>query len=327
MSTVKSATNRSFGANPKLYPRPQYPTIFYVIKSMMRDIVWQAGIQGAVIAMLIYPLYQKSRDLAKSYELSDAMYFSIITSLSHTFMYCFVNAFFMSYDYFGLYQKYKLTRKPFMKPKAKLLRKMFTEALISQLITGPPLAYFLYPLFVKFGMYNFDAPLPSFKECAITFMIGHVFNDFGFYLTHRLMHSKPLYKTFHKQHHEFTGTIGFAAEYAGPVEVVVSNQIPTLGGVLFFGCHPLCVWIWLCLRLQQTYEAHSGYCFEGHWTDYVGLSHPESAAFHDHHHTSNQGNFGSLYTDYIFGTMDHWMSLGGQEGYVNKKMKNTKKSE
>merc|ERR1711918_8064 len=98
----------------------------------------------------------------------------------------------------------------------------------------------------------------------------------------RIFHSKALYKRFHKQHHEFSGTVGFAAEYADPVEVVVSNQIPTVGGVLFFGCHPLCVWLWIALRLQQTYEAHSGYYFTGP-LDWFGLSHAESAAHHDHH--------------------------------------------
>ena len=34
----------------------------------------------------------------------------------------------------------------------------------------------------------------------------------GFYWTHRILHHPSLYKTFHKPHHTFTGTIGFAAE-------------------------------------------------------------------------------------------------------------------
>lgn len=41
-----------------------------------------------------------------------------------------------------------------------------------------------------------------------------------FYLTHRSLHHKSLYARFHKQHHEYTGTIGFAAEYAHPFETV-----------------------------------------------------------------------------------------------------------
>jgi len=206
-----------------------------------------------------------------------------------------------------------------MTPSPKLMHKMATEALIGQLITSPLISYFLYPAFMWFGMYSLDAPLPDMQELLLTFISGHMFNDIGFYWTHRLFHCKALYKTFHKQHHEFTGTIGFAAEYANPVEVIVSNQIPTVGGILFFGAHPICLWIWIGLRLQQTYEAHSGYCFDGHILDKLWLSHSDSAAHHDHHHTSNQGNFGGLYTDWLFGTMDHYQKIGGKDGYIKLK--------
>lgn len=136
-------------------------------------------------------------------------------------------------------------------------------------------------------MYDFEAPLPPVPALIKTFIVGHIFNDVLFYLTHRLAHCKSLYIPVHKQHHEFTGTIGFAAEYANPLEVIISNQIPTIGGVLFFGCHPICIWIWISLRLQQTYEAHSGYCFEGHWLETLLITHADSAAHHDHHHTVN----------------------------------------
>ena len=50
---------------------------------------------------------------------------------------------------------------------------------------------------------------------------------------------------------------------------------------------------WQAARLQQTYEAHSGYCFEGTVWDYLGLSHASDAAHHDYHHSVNRGNFGS----------------------------------
>jgi sterol desaturase/sphingolipid hydroxylase (fatty acid hydroxylase superfamily) len=211
-----------------------------------------------------------------------------------------------------------------MIPKPELMSKMFKEAFIGQFISGPVIIYFLFDVFKFFGMWELNASLPNFLDLMKTFMIAHMFNDFGFYWTHRLMHSKSIYKYWHKQHHEFTGTIGFAAEYAHPLEVIISNQIPTIGGVLLFGCHPICVVIWIGMRLRQTYEAHSGYCFVGTFVnDYLWLITAESAAFHDHHHTSNQGNFGCNYTDYLFGTMDHWVSVGGEEGYINLKMKNS----
>lgn len=108
-----------------------------------------------------------------------------------------------------------------MVAKPRLVRKMLFEAFISQIVTGPILAYFLYPVFQWFGMPAFSSALPSFPHIVKQLMIGHVFNDVLFYITHRTFHCKALYATFHKQHHEFAGTIGAAAEYANPVETVV----------------------------------------------------------------------------------------------------------
>jgi len=154
-------------------------------------------------------------------------------------------------------------------------------------------------------------------------MAAFFFNDIGFYLTHRALHAHPfIYKHIHKQHHEYSGSIGLAAEYANPVESLISNIIPSLGGVILFGCHhPICVAIWLALRLQQTYFAHSGYCFRGTIIDFIGLGHSVGAAFHDHHHATNQGNYGSFFTDWCGNSMDAWLASGGLEGYLAKKKK------
>jgi sterol desaturase/sphingolipid hydroxylase (fatty acid hydroxylase superfamily) len=41
-----------------------------------------------------------------------------------------------------------------------------------------------------------------------------LFLEFGFYWAHRFLHHPLLYARLHKQHHEYKGPIGFAAEYA-----------------------------------------------------------------------------------------------------------------
>jgi methylsterol monooxygenase len=283
------------------------------------EIVWQAGIIGGAIALALEPAYQASRVFAKDHGIDDRVYFAIAISLVHTVMYVTNNFFWQFLDSYGYLQQYKLERKPYMIAKPTLVRKMAIEATIGQLITGPITAYFLYPVFLWFGMPTLDTPLPPFLTIVKQLCLGHLFNDVGFYFTHRLFHTKQLYKMFHKQHHEFAGTIGFAAEYANPVETIVSNQIPTVGGMLFFGAHPMLLLLWIALRLQQTYEAHSGYCFDGTWLDKLGISHGESAAHHDHHHTVNAGNFGGMYTDWLFGTMDNFVSMGGKRGYIDMK--------
>jgi methylsterol monooxygenase len=192
-------------------------------------------------------------------------------------------------------------------------------ASISQLIVNPVLTYYLYPVFQYFGFLALDAPLPSYTELFLTYSGGFVFNDIMFYLAHRTLHSKALY-FLHKQHHQYAGSMGIAAEYAGPLESVFANIIPSIGGVVVFGCHhPICIIIWLSMRLKQTYFAHSGYCFQNTILDTLGLSHADSAIFHDHHHTTNRGNFGSPFTDYIGGTMDSFVAAGGYDGYLSKK--------
>ena len=70
--------------------------------------------------------------------------------------------------------------------------------------------------------------------------------------------------------------MGIAAEHANPIESIVANVIPTAGGVLFFGCHnALCVIVWTLVRVQQTCFAHSGYVFNNHILDTLGIAHSE----------------------------------------------------
>ena len=82
------------------------------------------------------------------------------------------------------------------------------------------------------------------------------------------------------------------------------------------GAHPLAFLVWFAWRLEQTYEAHSGYSFYGTWLHKIGLTNADSAAFHDFHHTENKGSFGCEFTDHMFGTMDRWLQIGRAEGYV-----------
>ena len=72
-------------------------------------------------------------------------------------------------------------------------------------------------------------------------------NDAGFYWTHRMLHHPSLYARFHKQHHEYKGTIGFAAEYATPFEAFFSNHLPMIVPVCATAMHPL---VWLVFRLK-----------------------------------------------------------------------------
>jgi methylsterol monooxygenase len=159
----------------------------------------------------------------------------------------------------------------------------------SQLTLQPLMFYIVvWPLFLHFGSPDsLTAPIPSVLSLVLQFFVCLVFNEFFFYWTHRAMHaSQWFYVHVHKQvplccsirtssssfdsqmdcrhsgtreceqHHQYNGPMGFASEYAHPVEQVISNQIPTIGGALFFGFHPLVWFVWLAWRLFITYAVH-----------------------------------------------------------------------
>ena len=50
-----------------------------------------------------------------------------------------------------------------------------------------------------------------------------MFLEPAFYFAHRALHHPALYARFHKQHHEYKGSVGFAAEYATLVEQVCAR--------------------------------------------------------------------------------------------------------
>jgi sterol desaturase/sphingolipid hydroxylase (fatty acid hydroxylase superfamily) len=157
---------------------------------------------------------------------------------------------------------------------------------------NPILAYLIFPLFEYFhGKMSLFDELPSNQSIMLSFCIAHVFNDFFFYWTHRMLHM--FFYSIHKQHHSHHGPISICAEYAHPFEALLSNVFPTLGGIVFFKTHPLIGIVWLTLRVRQTLETHSGYCFNNPFTEFIGLTHASGAAHHDFHHSVNQpGNFG-----------------------------------
>lgn len=327
MSGLEEKRSVGSGAFPRVYPRPSYPSAWYMITRECRDIGVQSIVVGVSMSLLLFPYYSVFQnwltvcvsDLGTTLNV-EAVVFSIVASLTHIVCYAAINGMFGYFDMNNIFQEYKLPRKPYMVPTKAMIMKCLSEAALGQLVINPIASYYAYKYARDKGiMLAMSAPLPPVHELAIIYFCGHIFNDIGFYLAHRMFHSTLLYATFHKQHHTFAGTIGIAAEYANPVEQIVANLTPTLGGVILYSGHPFCLCLWLALRLKQTYEAHSGYCFRGTLYDRLGFSHCEQAIHHDYHHTVNTGNFGTEWMDWLFGTQDGFVAGGMFEGYLAKK--------
>jgi len=126
--------------------------------------------------------------------------------------------------------------------------------------------------------------LPTFQWVLFELTVFILIDELGFYYSHRLLHSRLLYRRVHKWHHEWTSPIAIAAIYAHPLEYMLSNIGPLLLGVLVMGSHMATTWLWFCLAIFNTINSHSGY----------HLPFFPSPEAHDFHHQTFTQCFGML---------------------------------
>ena len=135
--------------------------------------------------------------------------------------------------------------------------------------------------------------IPTIKRILLELPMFIIVEEFGFYYSHILLHSKLLYKSLHKIHHEWTAPVGLAALYAHPLEHILSNLLPIALGPLLLGSHLLTAWLWYVVALVGTVNAHSGY----------HLPLLPSPEFHDFHHLKFNQCYGVIgLLDYLHAT-------------------------
>jgi sterol desaturase/sphingolipid hydroxylase (fatty acid hydroxylase superfamily) len=217
--------------------------------------------------------------------------FVIATNLWGTLVYWTVGLSFSVLDFgnFEWTRRYKMqpgTNQPVEKNK---FIKCVLQVLFNQFVVGPVLAAIMMPALRWRGI-NFSQENIPGVATFLRHLVGYaVFEELGFYYSHRLFHEvKPLYKAFHKQHHEWVASIAIAARYAHPVEDVLANVGPVMLGPLVMGSPLVFWWIWLTVALTSTVISHSGYHFP----------YFPSGEYHDYHHLRFETNYGA------FGVLD-----------------------
>lgn len=328
MSEDKESVDRVVKGGATMFPveapRPPPLKTSTVVLNTMKCILRRATI-CSLITKLLYPSYRKwfAAHLARGG--TEATAFSSQINAIHTSIYLGMFAFFEFCDRTGFLNEYHLARTPSQIPTVQMKFRTLAEFAFNTLV-NLYMARFIYPVFQYFGVPSGNSDLPPMWRLICNFAMGDVFNNFTFAILHRLFHHGPFYRMFHKKHHQYVGTISIASENSHPVENVSANLFSTLGGIVFSGAHPLAISVYIMDRLEKTYETHSGYCFYGTKLHSIGLTNSEGCAYHDHHHVLNRGNFGEEFMDHFMGTHDHWIKIGGVEGYVQMSREQKKKN-
>jgi 4-alpha-methyl-delta7-sterol-4alpha-methyl oxidase len=180
-------------------------------------------------------------------------------------------------------------------PDPALSRNAVREVLLGHGLF-PLLCYALvYPAWHAAGG-RVDTTLPALGTFCVQLLAFIALEDTIFYWSHRLLHTRVLFRQVHSRHHRFRYVRGPVAEYAHPLENAM-NFVALFVGPVLFGSGFITVCVWIVVRMLETVEAHSGYALTG------------VSDRHSYHHLyAQRGCYGSFLSpwDWLMGTDRKW---------------------
>ena len=132
-------------------------------------------------------------------------------------------------------------------------------------------------------------------KLILSVVVAIVLFDTWFYWFHRLLHWKPLYRRFHRQHHESFTPTPWASSAFSCTEAVL--MCPLWVFCFGFPCHPLAILIGLVIQNIHGVFGHLGYEFFPHrmLCSKLACSIQATPTRHDSHHRYLRGNYGHYF--------------------------------
>ncbi|THX57400.1 sterol desaturase [Aureobasidium pullulans] len=188
--------------------------------------------------------------------------------------------------------KHKIQSRP--PPTSAQIRHCILVVTLNQMLmaTAKISELVILRLLAQHSFYRFDPAVPSVTEITRDIVLCVLGCEIIFYYSHRLLHIRTFYQSIHNQHHQFKAPIAFAAQYAHPLEYLLSTILPFWLPPQILGCHIITCLLFWTVATVETVIAHSGYDF------FTVLSRK-----HDLHHEKSRVNFGTLgFLDWLHGT-------------------------
>lgn len=164
-------------------------------------------------------------------------------------------------------------------PSAHDLRHCITRVLLNQL-----LVYVLQGtvhLLLPRVPYTAGPP-PTRLELVRDLALQLVCCEILFYALHRALHRPALYRCIHKTHHSFTAPVALAAQYAHPLEHIMTYYVPVFVPAAAARVHLISLWVFVASVCFESCVVHSGYR--------AG----RLAERHDRHHERGSGGYGTF---------------------------------
>jgi sterol desaturase/sphingolipid hydroxylase (fatty acid hydroxylase superfamily) len=125
-----------------------------------------------------------------------------------------------------------------------------------------------------------DAQLPPLSEILLNVAAAVLLFDFVFYVLHRLMHTRLLYRKIHFRHHLAHIPSPFAVVHAHPLDYLLTQALPVMGLVRLLDAHAVTMGIVGSSGLLAAMYSHS--------SDLVGIM------SHQNHHRQPKKHSGVL---------------------------------